>query len=164
MDPVAGHRFSKLREDAWDRFLDKSVDLAAAHQHPRTALERECGPVLRPWVRVAKWFADRVKNTRRSRSKASDSRRSAVPAPPRVRVHPVSPAPRPRSATAAIRTESAPGREDRMAAPAVRSARLAAALSGARRARAELAASRGAADGRFIGRVDVLPAGGAAWA
>ncbi|MDA1361796.1 hypothetical protein O1R50_19365 [Glycomyces luteolus] len=39
------HRFNKLREDAWDRFIEKSADLAAAHRS-QTAIERECGPTI----------------------------------------------------------------------------------------------------------------------
>ncbi|WP_205325857.1 hypothetical protein [Glycomyces sp. YM15] len=39
------HRFGKLREDAWDRFIEKSADLAAAHRSP-TVIERECGPTI----------------------------------------------------------------------------------------------------------------------
>ena len=39
------HRFNKLREDAWDRFIEKSADLAAAHRS-QTAIEREGGPTI----------------------------------------------------------------------------------------------------------------------
>jgi len=57
------YRFSKLREDAWNQFLIKSEPLAAAHRtndrttHHTTqsALDRECGPVLRPWIELIRW-------------------------------------------------------------------------------------------------------------
>jgi hypothetical protein len=38
--PEAPYRFSKLREDAWDRFLINSAHLAAAHPVERSALDR----------------------------------------------------------------------------------------------------------------------------
>jgi hypothetical protein len=58
------YRFSNLREEAWNQFLLKSEPLAAAHQgvdHSAdrwalSAIERECGPVLRPWIQLIRWI------------------------------------------------------------------------------------------------------------
>ena len=54
------YRFSKLREDAWSQFLIKSEPLAAAHltanHTTQSALERECGAVLRLWIQLIRWI------------------------------------------------------------------------------------------------------------
>ncbi|WP_156926207.1 hypothetical protein [Glycomyces arizonensis] len=54
---TGGYRFSRLREDAWDRFMIDSVPLADAHRpQTRNALDREAGPVWSLWIHLARWF------------------------------------------------------------------------------------------------------------
>lgn len=67
VSPDEPHRFSKIREEAWDRFLVKSADLAAAHHAVRSAtgpvlrrdrrdaFDRECGPIVALWVRLGRF-------------------------------------------------------------------------------------------------------------
>ncbi|GAA2138875.1 hypothetical protein [Glycomyces algeriensis] len=58
------YQFSRLREEAWTQFLLKSEPLAAAHEGvdhntdrmTLSAIERECGPVLRPWIQLIRWI------------------------------------------------------------------------------------------------------------
>ncbi len=54
-------RFDKLREDAWERFLTKSADLAAAHPHRNTLQSREGGWVVAQWIRFFQWLWHVVK-------------------------------------------------------------------------------------------------------
>ncbi|THV30210.1 hypothetical protein [Glycomyces paridis] len=98
IEPQQPYRFSKLREDAWVRFLDKSAELAAAHRpqpgangrtptrserraslesrrrNGRDALDRECGPVLRPWVRLVRWVAGTIRASKTASD--ADARRT----------------------------------------------------------------------------------------
>ncbi|MFC3493190.1 hypothetical protein [Glycomyces rhizosphaerae] len=67
------HRFNKLREDAWDRFIEKSADLAAAHRS-QTAIERECGPTIGRIARGIRLIAGLLRHRPRPRE--------AAPVPP----------------------------------------------------------------------------------
>jgi hypothetical protein len=58
------HRFTRLQEQAWDRFLIESEALAAAHTRPiarpisrPSAIERECGPHIAVLYRLFHWLA-----------------------------------------------------------------------------------------------------------
>ncbi|MDN3241840.1 hypothetical protein [Glycomyces tritici] len=103
------HRFEKLREDAWDRFIDKSADLAAAHRSP-AAIERECGPTI---GRIARGIR-LITGLLRHRPKPRDT--DTAPPDQRTRL------------TEAVRP-------DRHAVLAARTARFAGAVRGAQRAR-----------------------------
>ncbi len=53
------HRFDRLREDAWDRWLIDSTPLAAAHHTPsrrRSAMAREAGLGWALWISLARWL------------------------------------------------------------------------------------------------------------
>ncbi|WP_205326716.1 hypothetical protein [Glycomyces sp. YM15] len=60
------HRFNKLREDAWDRFIEKSAGLAAAHRPP-TAIEREGGPAIGRIARGIRLIAGLLRHRPRPR-------------------------------------------------------------------------------------------------
>jgi hypothetical protein len=137
----APHRFDKLREDAWDRFLIKSAPLAAAHRTARTAIEREGGPTIGRLARFIRIVAGAPSPSPIPRPREGSNRASTVPG--------LNPSPR----------ESA----DRTAV-AVRTSRFARALRGAERARAEIADRHSGRDsdrqtGRFTGRLRDLSTG-----
>ena len=133
-DPEKPHRFSRLREDAWDRWLIDSAPLAAAHRTPpgrRPAIDREAGLGWALWIGLARWMIALFTG---SPTRRGERRRS--PAPPRPATET-----RPGEAPGAKRT--APPSPPHRTGPADRADRAAAmarALAGARRARAEAAA------------------------
>jgi hypothetical protein len=55
------YRFSKMREDAWDRFILKSADLAAAHQVTTLGLACEYGRLTAWLMRICRWIVAIVK-------------------------------------------------------------------------------------------------------
>jgi hypothetical protein len=55
------HRFPKMQEDAWDRFVVKSADLAAAHQVTALTLACEYGRMTAIFIRVLQWIVAIVK-------------------------------------------------------------------------------------------------------
>jgi hypothetical protein len=97
------YRFSKMREHAWDRFLLKSADLAAAHhaapqrrpgrRSRTTAVERECGRQIALWFRLARWVTTVFGS--------GSARPRAVPEPAAVSV-PERPKPGPRPRPGAL--------------------------------------------------------------
>jgi hypothetical protein len=139
----APHRFDKLREDAWARFLERSEPLAAAHHppvqarsdhHERTPAKHH---LLNPWklwlnlIRALVAVAARSKPVfTQSASKQSIS--ASVPVQRR-------------------RPMVAPDRRTHLAS---RTARFAGAVRGAQRARAETASSPGLAARPAAGPVD----------
>ncbi|MCH7231840.1 hypothetical protein L0U85_13395 [Glycomyces sp. L485] len=60
--PDEPYRFSKLREDAWDRFLVDSEPLANAHT-TGSAAERECGRTIGTLIRVVRWIISVLKGS-----------------------------------------------------------------------------------------------------
>ncbi|MEV3938746.1 hypothetical protein AB0K52_22585 [Glycomyces sp. NPDC049804] len=158
VDPVAEFRFSKLREDAWDRFLDKSAGLAAAHMQSRTnrdtAIEREGGPTIGRIARGLRLIAGLL----RHRPRQSETDPVSAGRPPRG-ADPASPHRRPRGADLVSPDRLRPREADsvppeRHAALAERTSRFAQAMRGAQRARS--AVSPEAVRGHL--------SGGAAWA
>ncbi|MQM28383.1 hypothetical protein [Glycomyces albidus] len=73
------HRFDKLREDAWDRFLVKSAELAAAHRTNRTAPagERDGGPVGGRFARLVRAVAGAFKHRQGRQGDPRDVRAAA---------------------------------------------------------------------------------------
>ncbi|MCC3763585.1 hypothetical protein K3N28_10925 [Glycomyces sp. TRM65418] len=59
--PEEPYRFSKMREDAWDRFVVKSADLAAAHQVTALGLTCEYGRMTSWLIRVFRWIVAIIK-------------------------------------------------------------------------------------------------------
>lgn len=91
-EPDEPYRFSRMREQAWERFLTKSEPLAAAHtgRLDRSALERECGPTIGRFVRLVKWIGSVVKH--RKRTTARPERQPApIVRPPAVPLEPSRP-------------------------------------------------------------------------
>lgn len=137
------HRFSKLREDAWDRFIEKSADLAAAHRS-QTAIERECGPTIGRIARGIRLITGLLRH--RPKPRGTDS---LPPDRRRTRL-----------------AEAVP--PDRHTSLADRTARFAGAVRGAQRARVETPAPRRGtpvfAPGMQVPRHGTRASGGAAWA
>jgi hypothetical protein len=127
------YRFSKLREEAWTQFLLKSEPLAAAHQgidHSAdrmtlSALDRESGPVLRPWIQLIRWIISVFRGAANEAASESqvengnhaDQESVAAPASP----------------TAAVPAQRKPSPHPQHSAGAL----MAQAINGARMARAE---------------------------
>jgi hypothetical protein len=122
--PDEPHLFDKLREDAWDRFIEDSEHLAAANRANLSALEREGGWQIALWVRFFRWLVA-VLNLQRPR------RTAATAAPTRVGV--------PVQRGAASRSVPTADRHTHLAA---RTALLGRAVRGAQRARAVRGAER----------------------
>jgi hypothetical protein len=59
--PERPYRFSKLQEDAWDRFVIKSAELAAAHQITALGLACEYGRMTAWFMRIFQWIVAIVK-------------------------------------------------------------------------------------------------------
>ncbi|WP_199042910.1 hypothetical protein [Glycomyces salinus] len=87
--PQEGHRFDRLREDAWGAFMTDSAPLAAAH-HTRpvrrsgqTALDREAGLALVMWIRLARWLFALIRslNTRPEPKPGPEPEAGAEPNP-----------------------------------------------------------------------------------
>ena len=119
-------RFDRLREDAWDRFLLKSEELAVANRANLAALQRERGWQIAQWVRIFRWLTAVI--------------RSLATAQPH---HYHRPGPATAKASRHLRRQPNQARSvvspDRHTYLADRSARFARALRGAQRARAEAA-------------------------
>ncbi|MEU5155435.1 hypothetical protein [Glycomyces sp. NPDC021274] len=139
-------RFDKLREDAWDRFLEKSSDLAAAHRTDRgTALERECGWQIALWVRFFRWLAAVFNRS----TKVEPPQQDSVPPPQDQPVLPIQPD---------LSGQTERNARTRRTELADRSTRFAGAVNGARRARAESSA------GPLAEALEAQLIGGRAWA
>ncbi|MFG3342355.1 hypothetical protein [Glycomyces sp. NPDC048151] len=93
-------RFNKLREDAWDRFIVKSADLAAAHGS--RGVDHGTGPFV---GRVARGLR-RLKGLLRSRIMAPEAAQSHAPEPVPGRT----PGPIPIPSPVTIPVQSGPGR------------------------------------------------------
>ncbi|GAB3647071.1 hypothetical protein [Glycomyces tarimensis] len=66
------YRFSKLREDAWDRWLIDSEPLAAAHTTRYSAAERECGRTIAVVIRLLRWITTVLKGSATAPSDNTD--------------------------------------------------------------------------------------------
>jgi hypothetical protein len=77
------YRFDKFREGAWDRFMIKSAELAAAHQRTRSALMREAGPVIGLWVRFARWGLAAIRGPVKRAGREAQGARTAAEQPDR---------------------------------------------------------------------------------
>ncbi|WP_030160882.1 hypothetical protein [Glycomyces sp. NRRL B-16210] len=138
--PETPHRFDKLREDAWVRFLDKSTDLAAAHRTKAdTASEARTPSRFGRSLRRISWLLRKT------------TRPTAAPAPAGP---PAIPLPRKGDDRPGPVPDSRRERVDRTD-HAVRTSRFAQAIRGAQRA-------RGAGSNASAPIIDF--AGGAAWA
>ncbi|MFC3493016.1 hypothetical protein [Glycomyces rhizosphaerae] len=139
-------RFEKLREDAWDRFVIKSSELAAAHWADRRTLEYQHRWPVAMVLRMFRWLTAVVEG--RSANKASVSVATPLPVPRQVQPHADQ---APRTAEAARSTQSAEAarsalsREDsRQAAQEARpvpGAQMAQAIRSVQAARVRLAAA-----------------------
>ncbi|GAA1662794.1 hypothetical protein GCM10009830_05110 [Glycomyces endophyticus] len=142
--PVAPHRFDKLREDAWVRFLEKSAPLAAAHHTTRTGVRRDGNPSAGRLRRLILTVAGMIKYRGTARvatepewhvTSRADRSGSRITAPAAGES--------PNSAVLRLSTErpSIPRPRDLWGRTetALRTARFAQAVRGAARARSELA-------------------------
>jgi hypothetical protein len=168
------HRFSKLREDAWDRFMIKSAPLAAAHWSDRRTLGDQHRWLAAVLLRAFLWLAAVFKGRRASASACpagpvlprQAGRRSNGQAPPRGPV-PAS-APQPDTFPAAPVPDAAPVSDAFPAGPVPDAApvpnaagecvpdpfaQLAAAVNGARAGRAAIAARKQASRGDLAAEI-----------
>jgi hypothetical protein len=86
--PVPGlesdpYRFGKLREGAWDRWLDKSAGLAADHQRTHAFLKREGGWAVVMIVVFFEWIVAAVRGPAKARPPQPDRYHRAAPQPDR---------------------------------------------------------------------------------
>ncbi|THV40874.1 hypothetical protein [Glycomyces buryatensis] len=127
------HRFSQLREAAFDRFMTGSEVFARAHDTEMTP-----GRWERTWTKVTGWCKGLIRPAIRSRAPEAPAAHRKQPAPqptPQPTPQPVPQVPQQR--TGNDRPRPNPSWRYRVASHQVRTARFARALGGARLARSE---------------------------
>ncbi|MFC3494527.1 hypothetical protein [Glycomyces rhizosphaerae] len=78
------YRFEKLREDAWDRFVIKSSELAASHWADRRALECQHRWPIAVLLRMFRWLTAVFKGHRENEAPAPVRAPRSVPVPRQV--------------------------------------------------------------------------------
>ncbi|THV40530.1 hypothetical protein [Glycomyces buryatensis] len=129
-DPDESHRFSSMREAAFDRFMHGSEAFARAHDS-----EMEPGRWERAWTKTTGWCKDLIRPAIRRRAPEAPAPQMNQPTPQRQRPTPQIPQQRPRQDRP--RPCPVPTWNGRAASHQARTARFATALRGARRARSE---------------------------
>jgi hypothetical protein len=133
--PERPHRFPKLQEDAWDRFVIKSADLAAAHQITALGLACEYGRMTAWFIRIIEWIGALVKGPKVMEAALGEPSMQAAEEPPALAMEKAD-EPAGQSETELADAPSVQAPKQSRPRPG---SRLAAAVGGSQTARAQLA-------------------------